>query len=77
MLVDPVGCCAGSIYYILGTNSNHKNEETTDNIAYIRKMYFSHWKTPGVSERIWCVNLDASISGEYQTIGGHCWGPSE
>jgi len=40
-------------------------------------MYFSHWKPPGVSERIWSVNLDASISGEYQTLEGHsCW-PSE
>ena len=37
----------------------------------ISKMYFSHWKPPGVSERMWSVNLDASISGEYQTLGGH------
>jgi len=36
-----------------------------------------HWKTPGVSERMWSVNLDASISGEYQTLGGHCGRPSE
>jgi len=44
---------------------------------FISKMNFSHWKTPGVSERMWSVNLDASISGEYQTLGGHsCW-PSE
>jgi len=34
-------------------------------------MYFSHWKPPGVSERMWSVNLDASISGEYQTLEGH------
>jgi len=26
-------------------------------------MYFSHWKPPGVSERMWSVNLAASISG--------------
>jgi len=42
----------------------------------ISKMYFSHWKPPGVSERMWRVNLDASISGEYQTLGGdscHNW----
>ncbi|MEA2207444.1 MAG: hypothetical protein QOE77_4220 [Blastocatellia bacterium] len=32
-------------------------------------MYFSHWEPPGVSERMWSVNLDASISGEYQTQG--------
>jgi len=43
----------------------------------ISKMYFSHWKTPGVSERMWSVNLDASISGEYQTLGGHSGQPSE
>jgi len=24
-----------------------------------------------VSERMWSVNLDVSISGEYQTLGGH------
>ena len=43
----------------------------------ISKMYFSHWKTPGVSERMWSVILDASISGEYQTLGGHSCRPSE
>jgi len=40
-------------------------------------MYFSHWKPPAVSERMWGVNLDASISGEYQTIEGHSCRPSE
>jgi hypothetical protein len=45
--------------------------------GYISKLYFRHWKPPGVSERMWSVNLDASISGEHQTLGGHsCW-PSE
>jgi len=44
---------------------------------HISKMYFSHWKTPGVSERMWSVILDASISGEYQTLGGHSCRPSE
>ena len=29
------------------------------------KMYFMDWKAPGVSEIMWRVNLDASISGEY------------
>jgi len=29
----------------------------------LRKMYLSHLKPPGVSERMWSVNLDASISG--------------
>jgi len=37
----------------------------------ICKMYFSHWKPPGVSERMWSVKLEASISGGYQTLGGH------
>jgi hypothetical protein len=27
----------------------------------ISKMYFSYWKPPGMSERMWSVNLDASI----------------
>jgi len=40
-------------------------------------MYFSLWKTPGVSERMWSVNLEASISGEYQTLGGYSGRPSE
>jgi len=30
---------------------------------YISKMYFSHWKPPGVFERMWSVTLDVSISG--------------
>jgi len=45
--------------------------------SHISKMYFSHWKPPGVSERMWSVNLNASISGEYQTLGGHSCRPSE
>ena len=36
----------------------------------ISKMYFRHWKPPGVSDRMWSVNLDASISGEYNTLKG-------
>jgi len=43
----------------------------------ISKMYFSLWKTPEVSERMWSVNLDAWISEEYQTVGGHSGRPSE
>jgi hypothetical protein len=46
-------------------------------LPFISKMYFRHWKPPGVSERMWSVNLDASISGEYQTLGGHSCRPSE
>ena len=45
--------------------------------AFISKMYFSQRKPPGVSETMWSVNLDASISGEYQTLGGHPCRPSE
>ena len=45
--------------------------------VHISKMYFGHWKTPGVSERMGSVNLDVSISGEYQTVGGHSGRPSE
>jgi hypothetical protein len=40
-------------------------------MRYISKMDFSLWKTPEVSERMWSVNLDVSISGEYQMLGGH------
>jgi len=46
-------------------------------IDHISKVYFSHWKPPGVTERMWSVNLDASISGESQTLGGHSCQPSE
>jgi len=46
-------------------------------LSLISKMYFSHWKPPGVSEKMWSVNLDVSISGEYQTLGGHFCRPSE
>jgi hypothetical protein len=40
-------------------------------LAHISKMYFGFWKPAEVSERMWSENLDASISGRYQTIGGH------
>jgi hypothetical protein len=52
--------------------------DPTNNIIFnISIMYFSRWKPPGVSERMWSVNLDASNSGEYQTLGGHSCRPSE
>jgi len=44
---------------------------------YINKIYCSLWEPPEVSERMWSVNLDASISGEYQTVGGYSGRPSE
>jgi hypothetical protein len=40
-------------------------------LIYIRKMYFSYWKAAGVFVTMWSLNLDASISGEYQTLGEH------
>jgi len=55
----------------------HRQPLIERTIASISKMYFSHWKLPGVSERMWSVNLDASISGEYQTLGAHSCEPSE
>jgi len=43
----------------------------------ISKMYFSHWEPPGVFERRRSVNLEVSISGKDQTLGGHSGRPSE
>jgi hypothetical protein len=66
---------------LLGLDNPPPRPPKEDNIAFgihhISKMYFRHWKPPGVSERMWSVNLDASISGEYQTVGGHSCRPSE
>jgi hypothetical protein len=54
---------------------------TINDIAFaipnISKMYFSRWEPPGVSEWMWSVNVKASISGEYQTLGGHSGRPSK
>jgi hypothetical protein len=44
---------------------------------FIVNMLFSHWEPAGVSERMGSANLDASISGEYQTLGRHSCRPSE
>ena len=57
--------------------SNLASSEDEEDGEDISKMYFSLWKTPGVSERMWSVNLEASISGEYQTLGGYSGRPSE
>jgi hypothetical protein len=55
-----------------------EGQDAQQNAAHrISKMYFSRWEPPGVSERMWSVNLEASISGEYQTLGGHSGRPSE
>jgi len=41
------------------------------------QMYFGLWKPSEVTERMWIVNLAASMSGENQTIGGHSGQPAE
>jgi hypothetical protein len=33
-------------------------------VLFISKMNFSHWKPAGVSERMWSVNVDVSMSEE-------------
>jgi hypothetical protein len=48
-----------------------------DSCCGINKMNFSYWEPPGVSERRQSVNLEASISIENQTLGGHSGRPSE
>jgi hypothetical protein len=48
-----------------------------DVVEVDQKMNFSYWKPPGVPERMWRVNIDAVISGEYQTLGGHSGRTSE
>jgi hypothetical protein len=64
--------------YSTKTGSNRdQTDQSTAAEADISKMDFSHWKPPGVSERIWSGNLDSSISGEYQTLGEHDFWPSE
>jgi hypothetical protein len=48
-----------------------------ETIEIISKMYFSLWEPPEVSERMWSVTLDGSMSEEYQTVGGHSGQPSK
>jgi hypothetical protein len=36
------------------------------------KICFGHGEPPGMAERMWSVNLDLSISGEYETLPGDC-----
>ena len=57
-------------------NAQRRNGSSPANSDHISKVYFSLWKTPGVSEMMWSVSLEASISGEYQTLGGHSGRPS-
>jgi len=63
------GCCCTSVGMYISLGSRRAD--------FISKMYFSHWKPPGVFERMWSVTLDPTISGEYQTLGGHSCRPSK
>jgi len=45
-----------------------KKNSIVNKCCFISKMYFSCWECPGVSKRMWSVNLEASISGEYETL---------
>jgi len=45
--------------------------------VYIFKIHISQWEPPGVSERIWNVNWEKSISREYQTQEEHSGRASE
>jgi hypothetical protein len=65
------------LIHISDNNMEEGHQSPTIKSKFISKMYFSHWKPPGVSERMWSVNLDESISGEYETLGGHSCRPSE
>jgi len=44
---------------------------------FISTMYCSHWEPPAVCERRRSVNLEASIIGENQSLGGHSGRPLE
>jgi hypothetical protein len=46
-------------------------ETESEKSDIICKMTFGYWEPPGVSERTWSINLEASVSGENQTLGGH------
>jgi len=59
-----------AFYFVHEKNMLHKD-------GHISKMYFSHWELPGVCERRWSVNLEASISGENQTLGRLAGRPSK
>jgi len=46
-------------------------------VSHQAKSLVNIWKHPQVSERMWSVNLAASISAEYQAVGGPSGPPSE
>jgi len=61
-------------HIVQGTSDAHYKIQL---LHHMSKMYFSLWKPPGVSGRMWSVNWKASNSGEYKTLGGHSGRPSE
>jgi len=72
-LTREFGPVANTIHctYFYGIRQIGMKDRTLIDKINISKMYFSHWKPAGVSERMWSVNLDTSIPGEYQTLRGH------
>jgi hypothetical protein len=79
--LTPIESGVGGISFIHISHVNilvgHTYHVTRALLLCISKMKFSRWGPPGVSETMWSVNLDASISGDYQTIGGHSCRPSK
>jgi hypothetical protein len=73
----------GSQYSIYESLQRFTTQITIDAIThrvatlFISKMYFILWMPQEGSERMWNVQLDASSSGEYQTVGGHSGWPSK
>jgi len=59
------------------TAAHHSGRLGAVFLQHISGMYFSPWEPPGVSERMWSVNLEGLMSGEYQTLEGDSSRPSE
>jgi hypothetical protein len=67
----------GTLPACLTVHSQVSSQDALKHISNISKMYFSLWQPPEVSESMWSVNLEWSISGEYQTVRGHSGLPLE
>jgi len=66
MLATPINnTLHGCKNWRLAKANTHRMEQDAPEDNSISKMYFGLWKTPGVSERMWSVNFEVSISGEY------------
>lgn len=52
-------------------------DHSISSISNLCKMYSTYLRPPGVTERMWSVNVDVSISGEYGMQGGHSGHHSE